>query len=100
MRESLAYLKKSSDVRRYYVYVVRYTAAMTSPLINLNLAVKVSTNANWKRAATDNITSNNRGFRTNNHSVATYEQVEKCLSYFYPKRTVETDGIHNQPLKL
>ena len=42
IRESLAYLKKSSDVRRWYVYVVRHTAAMTSPLINLNLAVKVS----------------------------------------------------------
>ena len=41
-----------------------------------------------------NITSNNRGFRTSNHSVATYEQVKKGLSYFYPKRIVETDGIH------
>ena len=29
-----------------------------------------------------NLTSNNRGFRTNNHSVATYEQVKKGLSYF------------------
>ena len=27
-----------------------------------------------------NFTSNNRGFRTNNHSVATYEQVKKGLS--------------------
>ena len=33
-----------------------------------------------------NVTSNNRGFRTNNHSVATYEQNTKGLSYFYPKR--------------
>ena len=47
-----------------------------------------------------NITSNNRGFRTNNHSVATYEQVKKGLSYFYPKRIVETDGIHTQPPNL
>ena len=31
---------------------------------------------------TVNVTSNNRGFRTNNHSVATYEQVNKGLSYF------------------
>ena len=53
IRESLAYLKNSSDVRRCYVYVVRHTAAMTSSLINLNLAVKVSTNAYWNRAATD-----------------------------------------------
>ena len=35
-----------------------------------------------------NVTSNKRGFRTNNHSVATYEQVKKGLSYFYPKRKV------------
>ena len=46
-------LKKSSDVRRYYVYVVGHTAAMTSPLINLSLAVKVSTKLYWNRAATD-----------------------------------------------
>ena len=47
-----------------------------------------------------NVTSNNRRFRTNNHSVATYEQVKKGLSYFYPKRIVEIDGIHTQPLNL
>ena len=33
-----------------------------------------------------NVNSNNRGFRSKNHSVATYEQVEKGLSYFYPKK--------------
>ena len=47
-----------------------------------------------------NITSNKRGFRTNNHSVATYEQNKKSLSYFYPVRIVETDGSHTQPLKM
>ena len=47
-----------------------------------------------------NVTSNNRGFRTKNHSVATYEQVKKGLSYFHPKKRVETDGIHTQPLNL
>ena len=47
-----------------------------------------------------NVTPNNRGFRTNNPSVATYEQVKEGLSYFYPKRIVETDGIHTQPLNL
>ena len=47
-----------------------------------------------------NVTSNNRGFRTNNHTVATYEQVKKNLSYFYPKRIVETDGTHTQPPNL
>ena len=47
-----------------------------------------------------NVTSNNRGFRTNNHSLATYEQVQKSLTYFHPKRIVETVGIHTQPLNL
>ena len=43
-----------------------------------------------------NITSNNKGFRTNNRSVATYEQAKN----FYPKRIVETNGTHTQPLSL
>ena len=43
-----------------------------------------------------NVTSNNRGFRTNNHSVATYEQVKKSLCYFYPNRILKVDGIHTQ----
>ena len=33
--------------------VVRHTAAMTSPLINLNSAVKVSSNVYWNKAVTD-----------------------------------------------
>ena len=33
-----------------------------------------------------NLTSTNRGFRTINHMVATYEQTKKGLSNFYPKR--------------
>ena len=49
---------------------------------------------------TVNVTSNNRGFRTDIHSLATYEQVKKGVSYFYPKRIIETDGIHIQPLNL
>ena len=47
-----------------------------------------------------NVTSNNRGIWTNNHFVATYEQVKKVLSYIYPKRIVAADGIHTQPLNL
>ena len=47
-----------------------------------------------------NVTSNNRGFRTNSHSVAFYEQAEKSLSNFHPKRIVQIDGIHTQPLNL
>ena len=47
-----------------------------------------------------NVTSTNRGFRTVHHSVATYEQTKKGLSYFYPKRIVDSDGIHTRPSKL
>ena len=36
-----------------------------------------------------NVTLTNRGFRTIQHSVATYEQTKKGLSYFYPKRIVK-----------
>ena len=38
-----------------------------------------------------NVTSNNGRSRSNNHSVASYEQVNKGLSYFYPKPKVESD---------
>ena len=44
-----------------------------------------------------NLTSNNRGFRKNSHSVATYEQAKKGLSYIYSKRIVQTERIHTQP---
>ena len=44
-----------------------------------------------------NVTLTNRGFRTVQHSVATYEQTKKGLSYFYPKRIVDS---LNRPLKL
>ena len=49
---------------------------------------------------TVNIKSTNRGFRTVNHNVVTYEQTNKGLSYFYPKRIVQSDGIHTKPLEL
>ena len=47
-----------------------------------------------------NVTSTNRGFRTIQHSVATYEQTKKGLSYLCPKRIVEEDGIHTKTLHL
>ena len=47
-----------------------------------------------------NLTSTNRVFRTINHMVATYEQKKKGLSYFYPKRQVQDDGIHTKRLNL
>ena len=47
-----------------------------------------------------NVTSINRGVRTGHNSVATFEQTKKGLSYFYPKRIVDADGIHTRPLSL
>ena len=48
----------------------------------------------------DNVTSANRGFRTEDHTIATYEQTKKGHYYFYPKRIVEDDGLHTFPLNL
>ena len=42
-----------------------------------------------------NVTSTKRGFRTVHHSVATYEQTKKGLSYFYPKRIVDGRWWHS-----
>ena len=47
-----------------------------------------------------NLNSTNRGFRTINHLVATYEQTKKGLSNFYPKRQVQDDGVYTKPLNL
>ena len=43
-----------------------------------------------------NVTSAKRGFRTIKHAVATNEQMKKGLSYFFPKRKVQRNGIHTQ----
>ena len=47
-----------------------------------------------------NLTSTNRGFRTINHCVAKYEKTKKGLSCFYPKRIVQSDGIHTAQLNI
>ena len=47
-----------------------------------------------------NLTLTIRQFRTINHMVATYKQIQKALSYFYPKRLVQDDGIHIRHLNL
>ena len=112
-RESPASSKKSLNVRRRYVCVVRHTVAMTLPLKKL----KVSSKGLNKRVLEQSgdgplerigivlnekvyVTSNKRGFRSKNYSVATYEQFKEGLSNFYPKRKVKTDGIQTQPPKL
>ena len=45
-----------------------------------------------------NVQSTNRGFRTIQHSVCTYEQTKTGLSYFYLKTIVLDDGLHTKPL--
>ena len=47
-----------------------------------------------------NVTPTNRELGAIQHSVATYEQTKKGLSYFYPKKIVEEDGIQTKPLHL
>ena len=44
IRDSLAYLKKSSDVRRCYAYVVRHTAAMKQPSNKLKFSSRALNN--------------------------------------------------------
>ena len=47
-----------------------------------------------------NVASTNRGSRAVHHSVATYEQTKKGLSYFHPKKNVDADAIYTRPLNL
>ena len=47
-----------------------------------------------------NVASTNRGFQIVHHSVATYEQTKKGLSYFHPKRIGDSDGIHTRTLNF
>ena len=47
-----------------------------------------------------NVKSTNRGFRTIQHTVCTYKQTKRGLSYFHLKRIVLDDGIHTKPLLL
>ena len=47
---------------------------------------------------TENLTPTNSGFRTKNHCVATYDQTNKVLSWFYPAQIVEAVGSRTLPL--
>ena len=110
---SRGFSKKIIGRRKCYVCVANFFAAMTTSQTRSSSAKK-SLN---KRVLEDSrngpmakhkivldeevdLTSTDRGFRTINHMVATYEQTKKGLSYFYPKRQVKDDGIHTKPLNL
>ena len=89
----------------YWCYdVTSYKSKFSSEGLNKRVLEQSSEGAlkKYRRVLNEkvNVTSSNRVFRTNNHSVDTYEQVKKGPSYFYPKRLVETDIIHTQPLNL
>ena len=86
---------------------------MINRLTSTSLAATDSTKEYWKTVAMDQsqsiakcwknllrVTSTNRGFRTIQHSLATYEQTKQGLFYFYPKRKVKEDGMHTKPLHL
>ena len=42
----------------------------------------------------------NRGFRTVNNTMYTYNQVRDDFSYLYPKRKVLDDGVSTQPFDI
>ena len=49
----------------------------------------------------DEVTTTNRGFRVvDQKEICTYELKKRGLSYFYPKREVQEDGIHTKPLDI
>ena len=47
-----------------------------------------------------NVQSTKRGFRTYQHSVCTYEQTKRGLSYLYTKRMILDDESHTESLLL
>ena len=46
----------------------------------------------------NNVNSTNSGIKTIYLAVTTYEKIKKEMSYYFPKREVECDGIHTKPL--
>ena len=102
---SLDFSKKILGAQKCYVCVAKLIAAANKSdkfkfsskgLNKLNLE-------DSRRIVLDeevNLTSTNRGFITINLMFATYEQTKKGLSYFYPKRHVQGDGVHKKPLQL
>ena len=104
--------KKNLGAQKYYVYVAKLIAARQQ-----TDKFKVSSKGLNKRVLEDsgdgpmskyrrvldeaiNVTSTNRGFIIINHMVVTYEQTNRGLSYFFPKRYVQHGGIHTKPSKL
>ena len=87
--------------RKWYIYIYKFSSKGLNKR-TLEECGDGGPMATYRKVLEEavNVTSTNRGFRTIQHSVATYEQTKKGLSYFYPKRIVEEDGINTKPLKL
>ena len=114
IRESQVSSKKSLYVRKCFVSVTKLIVVMINRLNSTRLAARDLIKktledcgvggpmAKYLKVMDESVdvTSTNRGFRTIQHSVATYEQIKKRLSYYDPKRKAEEDGIHTKPLQL
>ena len=102
-RESQVSSKKSLDVYKCCDSVAKQIVVMINRLTSTSLAANdskkrtleecgdgrlMSKYRNFLEEAV-NVTSNKTGFQTKQRIVATYGQIKKRLSYFYPKRLVE-----------
>ena len=54
----------------------------------------------YRQVLDEAIKSTDRGFKTTNHLLETYEQIKKGISHFYPKREKSYEEIHTKPLNL
>ena len=110
-RERLEPSEINSDAQRCYVFLAKLTAAMLLPQTN-EFCTKDLKRRVFEQSVdgplgkchrildeTINITSTDRGFRTNNHAVATYDQIKKGL-LFCPKIFKESDENRTQTLSL
>ena len=110
IKESRYYLKKRLDVQKCCACVAKHIVVMINRLTSTSSVARGSIKekggdgpmSKYRKVLQEaaNVTSTKRRFRTTQHSVATYEQKKKGLSYFYPKRIVEEVGIHTKLLHL
>ena len=111
--ESLVFSKRSCVTRKSCVYAVEPIVFMTPFPRNTKISCKFLNKrtledcgdgpmAKYRKVSDEfvYVTSTKRGFQTFHHCVATYEQTKEGLSYFYPKRLVDVDGIHARPFNL
>ena len=97
--ESLGSLYKNSYAQKFYIYITRRTTAMMLTRTSLKSEAKASR----KRVLEENcdallekyrrvlyekaiIASTKRGFRTNNHGLATYERIKKKFLFLPLKK--------------